>query len=63
MLTCKKASLEWIYGHHIRENVPKTTMPSFSTSRNGFRRLKHLPNRWLKNAGAKYALICKGKEE
>lgn len=35
-----------------------TAIPSFSTASNGLFRLRHLPSRWLKKAGAKYALIC-----
>lgn len=31
------------------------------TSKIGFLRLRHFPSRWLKNAGAKYKLICKPK--
>jgi hypothetical protein len=58
LFTLEKASIEWRYGHQTRAKVPKTTRPSFDTSRTGFRRLRHLPKRWLKNAGAKYAVIC-----
>jgi hypothetical protein len=58
LFTFKKASMEWRYGHQTSANVPKTIRPSFDTSRRGFWRLIHLPKRWLKNAGAKYAVIC-----
>lgn len=59
--TSRKASFDCRYGHQTTANVPMTTMANFDTSRNGLRRFKHLPRRWLKNAGAKYALICQKK--
>jgi hypothetical protein len=35
-----------------------TAIPSLITESIGLFRLRHLPSRWLKKAGAKYALIC-----
>lgn len=52
LFTPKRASVEWRYGHQTTVNVPKTVKPNFATPWIGFFRLRHLPKRWLKKAGA-----------